>query len=113
MLEFTQPHRYKNGDGIQAALDTLESGKAFKKFESICKAQGDFKVPPTSRFRRDIVSKISGVVFEIDNRKITKVARLAGAPNSASAGVYFLSPIGKKSKREIFYTQFILIPKEN
>ncbi|EKR75476.1 thymidine phosphorylase family protein [Leptospira noguchii] len=105
MLEFAQPHRYKNGDGLQAALDILESGKAFKKFESICKAQGDFKIPPTSKFRRDIVSKISGVVLEIDNRKIAKVARLAGAPNSASAGVDFLSPIGKKiEKGDILYT---------
>ncbi|EMO24802.1 hypothetical protein LEP1GSC170_2174 [Leptospira interrogans serovar Bataviae str. HAI135] len=53
------------------------------------------------------------MVLEIDNRKIAKVARLAGAPNSASAGVDFLSPIGKKSKKEIFSTRFILIPKEN
>lgn len=45
------------------------------------------------------------MVLEIDNRKIAKVARLAGAPNSASAGVDFLSPIGKKiEKGDILYT---------
>ncbi|MCG6194775.1 thymidine phosphorylase family protein [Leptospira sp. FAT2] len=103
MLEFAAPHRYKNG--IQAALEILESGKAWEKFEKICRAQGDFKEPSSSKFQMDVIAQSSGIVSEIDNRKIAKVARLAGAPNSSSAGVYFLSPLGRTiEKGDILYT---------
>ncbi|RHX96084.1 thymidine phosphorylase [Leptospira yasudae] len=103
MLEFSAPHRYKNG--VQAALEILESGKAWEKFENICKAQGDFKKPSSSKFQLDVIAQSSGIVSEIDNRKIAKVARLAGAPNSSSAGVYFLSPLGRKiEKGDVLYT---------
>ncbi|EMJ91009.1 thymidine phosphorylase family protein [Leptospira alstonii] len=103
MLEFAAPRQFKNG--IQTASEILESGKAWKKFENICKAQGGYKEPSLSKFQRNAISKSSGVIFEIDNRKIAKVARLAGAPNSASAGIYFLSPIGKKiEKGDVLYT---------
>ncbi|EMY76792.1 putative thymidine phosphorylase [Leptospira weilii serovar Ranarum str. ICFT] len=103
MLEFAAPHQFKNG--IQTASEILESGKAWKKFENICKAQGGWKEPSLSKFHQNVISKSSGMISEIDNRKIAKVARLAGAPNSSSAGVYFLSPIGKKiEKGDVLYT---------
>ncbi|TGL77148.1 thymidine phosphorylase family protein [Leptospira yasudae] len=105
MLEFSEPHRYKNGNGIQASLEILESGKAWEKFERICKAQGGFKEPSSSKFQLDVIAQSSGTVSEIDNRKIAKVARLAGAPNASSAGVYFLSPLGRRiEKGDVLYT---------
>lgn len=105
MLEFAEPHRYKNGNGFEAALEILESGRAWDKFKNICKAQGEWKEPSVAKFRSDVFAKTSGIVTEIDNRKIAKVARLAGAPHSGSAGVYFLAPLGKRIERgEILYT---------
>lgn len=105
MLEFAEPHRYKNGTGFQAALEILESGRAWNKFQNICKAQGEWKEPSSAKFRSDVFAKSSGTVSEIDNRKIAKVARLAGAPNSRSAGVYFISPLGKRiEKGDVLYT---------
>ena len=36
------------------------------------------------------------MITEIDNRRLAKVAKLAGAPKSPSAGVYFSAPLGTK-----------------
>ena len=39
------------GSGFARALATLESGRAWAKFERICEAQGGMRVPPTARFK--------------------------------------------------------------
>ncbi|AOP35447.1 thymidine phosphorylase [Leptospira tipperaryensis] len=103
ILEFSD--LFKRQNGIQLAREILESGKAWNKFESICNAQGGIKEPRVAEFHLDILSEKKGVVSEIDNRRIAKIARLAGAPSSPSAGVYFLAPIGRKvEKDELLYT---------
>jgi thymidine phosphorylase len=43
--------------------------------------------PPTSTHRRPLVAERSGFVRDIDNRKIAKLAKLAGAPEAKAAGV--------------------------
>ncbi|MDV6235576.1 thymidine phosphorylase family protein [Leptospira ellisii] len=103
MLEFSDPNGFKNG--IAAAEELLSSGKAWEKFVRICEAQGAFREPRAAKFKLDVLSTRSGIVTEVDNRKIAKVARLAGAPNSNSAGVYFLSPSGKRVETgDVLYT---------
>ena len=42
----------------------------------------------------------AGTVKSIDNRKLARIAKLAGAPQSVSAGVIFYSPVGKKINKE-------------
>jgi thymidine phosphorylase len=39
------------------------------------------------------------MVKAIDNRKLARIAKLAGAPKSPSAGVLFLAPIDKQIKK--------------
>lgn len=91
--------------GIEYANDTLESGKAYQKFIRICEAQGGFKEPPTASKQFDILAEKSGKVTLIDNRTLSRIAKLAGAPKSPSAGIQFLSPLGRKvSKGDLLYT---------
>lgn len=88
--------KMENGKGILEARQILESGKAYKKFKNICLAQGGFREPTFAKFKVEIKSENAGTVTVIDNRKLAKIAKLAGAPQSPSAGLYFSSPIGTK-----------------
>lgn len=97
----------KNGKGNETAAEVLSSGKAYKKFIAICKAQGGFTEPVFSKFRHDVCSTISGTVSSIDNRKISRIAKLAGAPDHPSAGIKFYSPLGKIIRKgDTLYTVF-------
>jgi thymidine phosphorylase len=75
------------GTGFARALATLESGRAWHKFQRICEAQGGLRTPPIARFQHDILAPCSGKIASIDNRKIATVAKLAGAPAAKAAGV--------------------------
>jgi thymidine phosphorylase len=65
----------------------IESGKAFDKLIAICEAQGRFKEPQLAKYGKTIEAEFTGVVSEIDNRRIARVAKLAGAPDSKEAGI--------------------------
>ncbi len=86
----------EKGKGLAQAQQLLESGAALNKFYRICEAQGGFREPEPSALRHDIVATTSGVVTAIDNRRLAKVAKLAGAPKSPGSGIYFTAPIGTK-----------------
>ncbi|HEX5625272.1 MAG TPA: thymidine phosphorylase family protein [Saprospiraceae bacterium] len=87
------------GSGPEKAREILESGQAYLKFERICKAQGAFREPPVAKYKKEICAEMAGTVLEIDNRKLAKVAKLAGAPKSPAAGLYFQAPIGTKVEK--------------
>lgn len=75
------------GDGSILAAQTIANGGAWAKFQRICEAQGGMRVPPKAKFRRPWVASLSGHVAAIDNRRIARIAKLAGAPTSKAAGV--------------------------
>jgi len=80
--------KVKSGMGNQIAKQVLESGKAYEKFIAICKAQGRFTKPILAPFKVEIKAEKSGELERIDNRKIAKLAKLSGAPQSKSAGIF-------------------------
>lgn len=82
--------------GYDWAKKILETGEAFLKFKAICEAQGNFREPEAGKYYHDVFADVSGTVLEIDNRKLARLAKLAGAPKSPGAGVRFHAPIGKK-----------------
>ncbi len=82
------------GQGYEQAENLLNSGKAFDKFKAICLAQGGFKEPKLAKYQHEIKAENSGNVSNIDNRKLAKIAKLAGAPENKAAGVDFFAPIG-------------------
>lgn len=81
------------GKGEKAAYEILRSGAAWEKFKGICQAQGGLKTPREARYRHKVAAATSGIVNFIDNRKIAKVAKLAGAPTSPAAGVTMLTSL--------------------
>ncbi len=52
------------------------------------------RVPPTSNHRHPLVAGHAGRVNRIDNRRIAKLAKLAGAPEAKAAGVELHVRIG-------------------
>lgn len=82
------------GEGLKEALAILDSGAAWAKFQAICLAQGALKSPPIAPYRYELIAPTDGVVTCIDNRKLAKVAKLAGAPADLAAGVDLHCKIG-------------------
>ena len=69
------------------AAGLLESGTAMKKFLAICEAQGGFTEPRIAPHRVPVLAHRDGSVASIDSRRLARVAKLAGAPASADAGM--------------------------
>lgn len=75
------------GTGLERARGVLDSGAALAKFLAICEAQGGFREPPRAAFTADVPAPASGRIAAIDNRRLAKLAKLAGAPTSPTAGL--------------------------
>ncbi len=81
-----------NGKGYSVAEDLLNSGKAEKKFREIIELQcGNPKVKESDikigQYTHVVNSEVSGNIFHIDNKAMSKIARIAGAPRDNGAGV--------------------------
>ena len=84
------------GRGKSLAWQTLEDGRAWAKFQRICEAQGGMRMPPVAKQQYPLVAPVSGVVAAIANRKIARLAKLAGAPESKAAGVHLAVQVGTR-----------------
>lgn len=73
--------------GREQAEALLASGAAEAKFRAICEAQGGFFEPGHAPFHAVETAPFAGVIAEIDNRRIARIAKLAGAPGRKNAGV--------------------------
>jgi len=82
------------GSGIAQSLAVLDDSRAWRKFKAICEAQGGLRRPPVASHRHDVVADITGRISAIDNRRLAKVAKLAGAPGAPAAGVDLHVQIG-------------------
>lgn len=82
------------GDGLALARATLDSGAALRKFLAICTAQGGLREPPTASYRKIFPAPHAGVVAAIDNRRLARIAKLAGAPRAPAAGVLLHRRLG-------------------
>ncbi len=76
------------GTGYDLAISTLTSGRAWRKFAAICKAQGGLRAPPTAAHVRPLLALHTGRISRIDNRKLARLAKLAGAPKAKAAGIH-------------------------
>ena len=76
-----------SADGVAMATETLADGRAWDKFQNICDAQGGMRTPPEAQYRRPVIAAETGVIRSFDNRKISRVAKLAGAPDAKAAGI--------------------------
>lgn len=84
------------GAGHALARATLDSGRAWTKFQAICHAQGGLREPPRAAYTAACLAGASGVVQAVDNRRIAMAAKLAGAPAAPAAGVHMEARLGER-----------------
>ena len=83
------------GQGRELAKQILYNGKALEKFREILEAQGgnrDLKPDDIQVGEHfcEIIAPSSGWIVQIDNVKISEIARTAGCPKDKGAGIFFL-----------------------
>ncbi|MBU0615275.1 MAG: thymidine phosphorylase, partial [Nanoarchaeota archaeon] len=99
------------GKGYTLAKQILESGKAYDKMVEIIKAQGMKITDPNKikigKYSYEYRSPRTGVVREVSNLAISKMARVAGAPKNMGAGVYLHKHVGDRvHKGEPIFTVY-------
>nr|WP_154224736.1 thymidine phosphorylase family protein [Marinicella rhabdoformis] len=95
----------EKGLGLKMAVQALVSGNALKKFRQICMLQGGIKELGHASYTQNILSDESGVITHIDNRLIARLAKLAGAPDAKTAGLFMQQRPGRKiMKGEVLMT---------
>lgn len=87
------------GEGVNLALSTLADGRAWKKFQAICEAQGGLRSPPKAAHTHPLAAPRAGRVVHIDNRKLSRLAKLAGAPDAKAAGIHMEVRLGDEIGR--------------
>lgn len=97
ILEFSPS--VKSGQGRKLAAGILDDGRAWKKFQAICAAQGGMREIPQARYSQVIEADQAGTVSSIDNRRIARLAKLAGAPSDKVAGVDLHTPVGAQIEK--------------
>ncbi len=75
------------GQGKEVATAILDDGRALSKFVAICEAQGAFRKPPVAARQHVLAAQRDGRIKAIDNRRLARLAKLAGAPRSPAAGL--------------------------
>jgi thymidine phosphorylase len=84
------------GAGEALASNALDDGRAWKKFQAICEAQGGLRTPPRAQYTQVWTAERSGILTLIDNRKISRLAKLAGAPDRKAAGILMHVGLGEE-----------------
>ncbi|HEU5133503.1 MAG TPA: thymidine phosphorylase family protein [Steroidobacteraceae bacterium] len=82
------------GSGRARAQRALDDGSAARKFEAICDAQGGRREPPTAPHTATITAAHAGTVSAVDNRLLSRLAKLAGAPRDPAAGLELHKHLG-------------------
>lgn len=93
LLELSGQAAYGDGETMAAAV--LDEGRAWDKFQHICEAQGGMREPPTSQHRAEVTSAHAGQVVAIDNRRLARTAKLAGAPMAKASGLEMHCRLGQ------------------
>ncbi len=88
------------GGGAAVAAQSLSSGRAWRKFQAICEAQGGMRTPPSAPQTQPVTASRGGVVSAIDNRVLARIAKLAGAPGAPAAGLDLHVRLGDRVERD-------------
>lgn len=87
--------KVRGGEGRKIAEKILSSGKALEKMNRIIDAQGRKTLKEPGPLNKEILSTKNGVIKEINNQKIAKCAKLAGAPEDVRAGICLYKKVGE------------------
>lgn len=95
LIEFEADVR--GGEGYDIARNILDSGRALAKMQHIIDAQGrQTEAFALGELSHDVLATGSGMVVDIDNITLARIARLAGAPIDKGAGVLLLKKLGDR-----------------
>ena len=101
VLEFDLDVR--GGEGFAMARDILDSGRALAKMDAIIDAQGrrpfDPGAPRLAPLTFEVTADRDGIVTAIDNQRLSRLARLTGAPKVQGAGVDLFRKLGDPVER--------------
>ncbi len=90
----------KKGKGREDVEYILHSGKAYSKMWDIIEAQGaKVRTLEDLNFGDEtfnVKATKSGKIIHIDNKSISKVARIAGCPKDTGAGIFMYKHVGDK-----------------
>ncbi len=89
------------GGGVRLAYNILNSKRAYKKFIEIIKVQGgnpniSVKNLKQGNYSFTLKANKAGIVSKINNNRISKICRIAGAPKDKGAGIYLYEHVGVK-----------------
>jgi thymidine phosphorylase len=84
------------GQGESMAKLALADGRAWRKFQAICEAQGGLRELPRSSLVHVVEAPARGTVSAFDNRRLARLAKLAGAPSDKVAGLDLHVRIGDR-----------------
>jgi thymidine phosphorylase len=87
------------GGGMARAAAVLASGEAKRKFDAIRIAQGGVREPGRAPLQRPVLASADGIIAAIDNRRISRFAKLAGAPHASTAGLEMHVRLGDAVRR--------------
>lgn len=80
-----------NGESLERSLEKsaeiLDGGKAWQQFQRIVNAQGGLKNLPSAKYQHIEYAQSEGTLTAIDNRQLARLAKLAGAPSTHTAGL--------------------------
>ncbi|WP_346839276.1 thymidine phosphorylase family protein [Microbulbifer sp. SAOS-129_SWC] len=79
---------------LARAREILHSGRAWTQFQRICAAQGGLKEIVEAPHRTALRADRNGHLLDMDNRRLAQLAKLAGAPSSAAAGLRLHVKVG-------------------
>lgn len=101
------------GAGRTLAAQTLQDGRAWKQFQAICQAQGGLFEPPVAAYQHPVTALRDGYVSGIDSRVLARLAKLAGAPAAAAAGLQLAIRTGQWVHRgDLLFTLHAQTPGE-
>lgn len=112
VLEFDPDVR--GGKGYAIARDIMDSGRALDMMNTIIEAQGlQAQTFELGQLTYELSSPADGVVVNIDNYQLSRIARFAGAPIDKGAGVDLIKKLGDSvSKGEPLYRIFAEYPAD-
>jgi thymidine phosphorylase len=80
--------------GTRIAREILQDGRALRKFEAICEAQGGMREPTIGAHTHTVEATEPGILVSMDNRRLARAAKLAGAPADSGAGLDLFVRLG-------------------
>ncbi|QIL89645.1 thymidine phosphorylase [Microbulbifer sp. SH-1] len=98
---------------LQQAREILHSGQAWIQFRAICEAQGGLRDVPVASHHIELRSEYAGKLLGMDNRRLARLAKVAGAPASPEAGLRLRVKVGDSVEaRQPLATLYAATPGE-